>query len=105
MDDLATDEAGCQLRRVVYNGESLCLPGNVASMMAIVNQITSGDCYPVYPLNCQHSLDDSAVYYQFFYVPAHHIETALIALTEGGHKCFHNEGENSSVQGSIRCAI
>jgi len=33
-----SDEAGCSLRAVEYNGQALCLPGNVASMMAIVQQ-------------------------------------------------------------------
>lgn len=96
------DEAGCSLRAVEYNGQALCLPGNVASMMAIVQQSTSGDCYPVYPLNCQEMLQDNIIYFQYFYVPATVVETTLEALELAGHHCKISEHES---QGGVKCAI
>ena len=32
------DEGGCHLRSVLYNGESLCLPGNLVEMLTIVQK-------------------------------------------------------------------
>jgi len=101
-DDLDRDEAGCQLRSVVYNDQEICLPGNVASMMAVVHQSTDGDCYPVYPLNCDSVLNDSIVYWQYFYVPAAQVQNTLTALSQADHRCYETEHDG---QGGVKCAI
>ena len=46
-----------------------------------------GDCYPVFPLNCQSNLFEDTVYYQFIYVPKAAIERTLTALNAAGHYC------------------
>lgn len=96
------DEAGCHLRSVVYNKQNLCIPGNIASMLVIANQSSEGDCYPVFPLNCQSNLFEDTVYYQFIYVPKAAIERTLTALNAAGHYCQISEHET---QGGIKCVI
>jgi len=100
--DYYRDEAGCHLRSVLYNGESLCIPGNVASMLFIAQQSSDGDCYPVYPLNCQAQLDDDEIYYQYIYIPSQSLQNTLTALRAAGHYCVVSE-ENH--QGGIKCVI
>jgi len=96
------DEAGCHLRSVLYNGEHLCVPGNIASMLFIAHQTSEGDCYPVFPLNCKGDLDDETVYYQYLYVPKNQVKRTLSALRAAGHFCEISEEET---QGGIKCVI
>ena len=41
-----SDEAGCHLRSVLYNGEHLCVPGNIASMLFIAHQTSKQSFNP-----------------------------------------------------------
>lgn len=95
------DEAGCHLRTVKYNGDSICIPGNVASMFAVIHQTSGGQCYPLYPLNCASSLQDDVIYYQHVYVALDKVTDTLDALAKAGHLCL----KSSLDEGGIKCVI
>lgn len=98
------DEAGCHLRSVVYNGQELCIPGNVAAMISIVSTATNNECYPVYPMGCLNPLKDETRYYQHFYIGENARET-LDSLAAHGHKCQIQNDVEGADAGEIECLI
>jgi len=102
-DAAEADEAGCHLRSVVYNGQELCIPGNVAAMISIVSTSTDNECYPVYPMGCLNALSDDTPYYQHFYIGVNAVET-LASLKAHGHKC-KNQDTKGADAGEIQCLI
>ena len=93
------DEAGCRLRSVLHNGRELCIPGNMAYMLTIMDQATISQCYPAFPERCTGELVDQDPYYLHVYMPESKVESAEAMLTREGHLC-HAESKES-----VRCLL